>query len=141
MELANVAFVSGNVLVSYERMQHDVEAVARQLAASGIVTGQTVGIFINQSASHWCVILALLRLGAVSVSLTSRYQAELEVLPELSVIICSERDRPICRETIRMVKIKADWLSTEPDDNIPLPSPEEAERQAAPLRDGRTKPP
>jgi acyl-coenzyme A synthetase/AMP-(fatty) acid ligase len=121
------AFISGDVLVSYEQLHHDVEAVARQLAASGIVTGQTVGIFINQSASHWCVLLALLRLGAVSVSLTSRHQAEIEALPDLSVIVCSERDQPVCRETIRLIKIKADWLSTPSDGGVRLPPPEEAE--------------
>jgi acyl-coenzyme A synthetase/AMP-(fatty) acid ligase len=122
------ALKSGDLLISYRRLQHDVEAVARELAASGIVAGQTVGIFINQSASHWCVLLALLRLGAVSVSLTSRHQAEIQALPDLSVIVCSERDQPVCHETIRLIKIKADWLSTPSDGGVRLAPPEEAER-------------
>ncbi|WP_262273512.1 class I adenylate-forming enzyme family protein [Microvirga yunnanensis] len=121
------ALLSGDLLISYRRFQLDVEAVARALAASGIVAGQSVGIFINQSASHWCVLLALLRLGAVSVSLTSRHQAEIQALPDLSFIVCSERDQPDCHETIRLIKINANWLSTPSNRGVRLPPPEEAE--------------
>lgn len=126
---SKTALLSGDIVVTYERLQRDVETVAQHLAASGIVAGQTVGVYLGQSASHWCVLLALLRLGAVSVSLTNRFDAEIEALPNLSAVICSDDHRPIGRHTIPLMTIRAEWVRTRPDRPVSLPPPEDAEQR------------
>jgi acyl-coenzyme A synthetase/AMP-(fatty) acid ligase len=124
---SRTAFRSGDILISHERLHRDVETVARRLAASGICAGQNVGVHIGQSATHWCVLLALLRLGAVSVSLTSRFQGEIETLPNLTTIVCLEGNSQAYPPTFKRIEIKPDWLQSTSDSHVPLPPPEEAE--------------
>ena len=121
------ALRSGALVISYESFQRDVDAVARRLAAAGIAAGQAVGVSVGQSAAHWCVLLALMRLGAVSVSLTSRFQAEIDALPDLSAVICAGGDPSVGDRNIRIVAIEEDWLTAGSDHTVPLPTPEEAE--------------
>jgi fatty-acyl-CoA synthase len=122
------ALRSGDLILSYERLHRDVEAVARRLAATGVSAGQTVGVFVGQSAAHWCVLLALMRLGAVSVSLTSRFQAEIDALPDLSVVICGGGDPLVCDRAIQLIEIKEDWLTTGSDCPVSVLPPDETER-------------
>ena len=123
------ALRSGDLIISYESFQRDVEAVARRLAAAGVTVGQAVGVYVGQSAAHWCVLLALMRLGAVSVSLTSRFQAEIDALPDLSVVIFAGGDPPVGDRGIRIIAIEEDWLRAGSDCTVSLPTPEEAECQ------------
>jgi acyl-coenzyme A synthetase/AMP-(fatty) acid ligase len=123
-----IAVQSGDVLISYERLHRDVETVAQRLSASGVIAGQSVGVYILQSAAHWCVVLALMRLGAASVSLTSRFQAEIEALPDLATVICAEGNPPACHHAIQLIEIRADWLRTPSDRSVSLPPAEETER-------------
>jgi acyl-coenzyme A synthetase/AMP-(fatty) acid ligase len=123
-----VAFQSGDILVSYKQLHDDVETVAHHLAAAGVYPGQIVGVYVRESAAHWCVLLALMRLGAVSVSLTSRCQEEIEAVPHLSTVICAEGRPTACNQTVQLIEIKADWFKAASDHNRSLPLPEEAER-------------
>ncbi|WP_201839255.1 class I adenylate-forming enzyme family protein [Microvirga zambiensis] len=120
------ALRSGDLVISYQTLHRDVEAVAGRLAAAGVNPGQVVGVYVGQSAAHWCVLLALMRLGAVSVSLTSRFQAEIDAVPDLSAVIHAGGDPPASDRDIRMIAIGEDWL--ESTCSIPLPAPDEAER-------------
>jgi acyl-coenzyme A synthetase/AMP-(fatty) acid ligase len=123
------ALVSGDLVLSYDRLRRDIDAVAQRLAAAGVRAGQIAGVSVGQSAAHWCVLLALVRLGAIPVSLTSRFQAEIDALPDLSVVIYAGGHALACDQAIRQIEIKADWLTTEPDPNISLPPREEAEHR------------
>lgn len=122
------ALGSGDLILSYERLHRDVEAVAKRLAAAGVTAGQIVGVSVGQSAAHWCVLLALVRLGAISISLTSRFQAEIDALPDLSVVVCAAGHPLVCDRAVRLIEIEEDWLITGSDCNVSLPPPEEAKR-------------
>ena len=69
-----VAIHHGGHHLTYARAFHDVERIAAHLARHGVGPGQLVGADIHQPMSHWVVLLALMRLGAVSVSLTDGFE-------------------------------------------------------------------
>jgi acyl-coenzyme A synthetase/AMP-(fatty) acid ligase len=69
-----------------------------------------------------------MRLGAISVSLMSRFQKEIEDLPNLSFLVCPEGDLPACPRAVQLIEIRSDWLKAASNYNVSLPSVEEAER-------------
>ncbi|MDQ6438122.1 class I adenylate-forming enzyme family protein [Mesorhizobium sp. LHD-90] len=124
------AFQFGDQRVSYGRFGRDVAAVASRLIAGGVQAGETVGVFIGQPAEHWCVLLALMRVGAVSVSLTSRHEAEIDALPGLTTIVFGGETPPACPRSVRLLSIAADWLDPDANPGVSLPSASQADAAA-----------
>ena len=55
-----------------------------------------------------------MRVGAVSVSLTERYRAEIDELPELSAVLCAPGHRSLYSGTCRIIEVNRDWLEGAP---------------------------
>src|SRR5262245_64482590 len=83
-----IAFRDGGLDVPYGNFWRDIEVLAGRLAARGIRPGDLVGIRLAHQGVHCALILALMRIGAVSASLTSRHRDEIEALPGLSALLC-----------------------------------------------------
>jgi len=124
------AFQFDDQRIGYAQFSRDIAAVAGRIVAGGVRPGEIVGVFIGQPAEHWCVLLALLRVGAVSVSLTSRHEAEVDALPDLTTIIFSGDKPPACSRPVRFLPIAADWLEPKTTSRVPLPSVAEADASA-----------
>ncbi len=122
-----VAIHHGARHLTYARAFADVEAVAANLAAQGVRPGQIVAADIHQPMSHWVVLLALMRLGAVSVSLTDGFAREAAALPGLSAVVCGTDETRTYGEA-RRIPLQADWLRAPAGAAASLPDPAEAER-------------
>ena len=81
---------TGTLRLNYRKLRHDVELIAGRLHEIGVRPGEMVGVHVAQSLAHWVALLALMRLGAVSVSLTDGYKTEIQRLPELSRIVSTK---------------------------------------------------
>ena len=64
---AALALILPDRLVSYRELVSAVHVIARQLLASGVQPGQVVGVSMGQTALHLTALLAIARIGAVSV--------------------------------------------------------------------------
>lgn len=122
-----VAVHHGRHHLTYRRLFQDVERIAGHLWAHGLGPGQLVGLDIQRPLSHWVVLLALMRLGARSVSHTDRFEAELAALPDLVAVI-TDRDpaRPVPPQ-VRSLRIQPDWVKRDPAAHD-LPPPAKAAR-------------
>ena len=121
-----VAIHHGKHHLTYERLFRDVERIAGHLLAAGIGPGTLVGIDIQPPLSQWVVLLAVMRLGARSVTLTDRFEAEVAALPGLAAVITDrEPPRPLPR-AVRSLAVAAAWLRHAPPPGPPLPTPEAA---------------
>lgn len=110
----------------YRRLHRDVESIAGHLWREGVRPGQIVGTDSSNPAAHWITLAALMRLGAVTVSVSRRHAEETAALPELSMILTgSDRTRRY-RPAIRQVPIRSDWIKAPAPDPGALPSPHEA---------------
>ena len=121
-----VALHHGRHHLAYAQIFRDVENIAMHLVRSGIRPGQTVAIDIQPPISHWLVLLALMRIGAVTVSLTSRFGEEIATLPHISAVVTGASTKHSYDPGLTHVHIGADWLREPTDMNAGLPSPEEA---------------
>jgi acyl-coenzyme A synthetase/AMP-(fatty) acid ligase len=106
-----IAFTEGGLDVPYGKFAQDIAVLAGQLVAHGIGAGDLVGVHIPRQAAHCALILALMRLGAVSVSLTSRHRDEIETLPSLSALLCVPGKAPAYPRSLRLIEVDSDWLS------------------------------
>lgn len=71
-----VALIEGDMLLSYGALGAAVRNAAAWLRREGIAPKDFVGITMGQSAAHLIVVLALARLGAVSVPVHSSFPPE-----------------------------------------------------------------
>lgn len=110
----------------FEQMHRDVERIAGHLFALGVRPGQYVGTDSTNPVSHWLTLLALMRLGAITVSLSGRHEEEAAVLPELSMVLSDIKDTRSYAPGIRQIRIQPDWVKAEPPASDGLPSHEEA---------------
>ena len=124
-----VAIHHGMHHLTYDRVFLDVEVVAGRLLAQGVRPGQIVAADIRRPISHWVVLLALMRIGSVSVSLTDNFQRELAVLPGLAAVICESNESRIYG-TARRIAIQSDWLQGIAHASDALPSVSEANASA-----------
>src|SRR5262245_37296036 len=69
------ALISGKLKMSYARLDTAVQRGAAALAAEGLGPGDVVGVALGFSAAHLIALLALARLGAVSVQVPSKEDA------------------------------------------------------------------
>ncbi len=111
--------------LSYARTFRDVENIAAHLAHLGLGPGQLVANDIRQPISHWLILLALMRLGAVSVSLTDASDAEIAALPDLAALIVGAKDGRSRPTGVRCIPVDPAWLR-DPPDHATLPPPAEA---------------
>jgi len=75
-------------------------------------------------------VLALLRLGAVSVSLSSRAVAEAAALPQMASVVCARGDVPAGMDRLRAIEISSDAFAPAAATFPELPTVEEAEGTA-----------
>ena len=122
------AFYYGHLRVSFRRFRDDVETVAAHLYEAGIRPGDLVGLHIPRTGPHWVAVLALMRLGAVSASLTRRHEAELAALPDLSVLLHLAGEVPPGTVGRRIIAIDPAWLQEGNRPSATLPSLEEAQQ-------------
>jgi acyl-coenzyme A synthetase/AMP-(fatty) acid ligase len=122
-----VAIHHGGRHLTYARAFADVEAVAASLVRHGVRPGEIVAADIHQPMSHWVVLLALLRVGAVSVSLTDSFEGEAAALPGLSAVVCGASETRTYGAA-RRIHLQADWLRAPPGAEATLPAVAEAER-------------
>jgi long-chain acyl-CoA synthetase len=112
--------------LTYDQAHRDVERIAAHLVHLGIRPGQIVATDIQRPVGHWMVLVALLRVGAVSVSLTDRFSAETAALPEISTVISGPDEDRIYPAGVRRIHVGQDWLREDPPPGQPLPSAAEA---------------
>jgi acyl-coenzyme A synthetase/AMP-(fatty) acid ligase len=118
-----VAVEYKNLRLTYRRLRHDVELIASQLHEIGVRQGEVVGVHVTQSLAHWIALLALMRLGAVSVSLTNGHKAEIQRLPELSRIVATKSTQLEVPQSVAVIHMDKSWLT----DARPFPSLPDAE--------------
>lgn len=111
--------------LSYRRLHRDVECIAWHLWQEGVRPGQVIGTDTSNPAAHWITLVALMRLGAITVSISRRYETETAVLPELSMVLTGPDQNRNYRPAIRQVRIQPDWIKSPPPDPGVLPSPRE----------------
>jgi acyl-coenzyme A synthetase/AMP-(fatty) acid ligase len=125
----NPAFRYNQADVAYNVFRSNVHAVATKLFCAGVAPGDVVGVYIGQSPLHWCVLLALLRVGAISVSLSSRVGSEAEALPQMSAVVCARGRRPESTGSYRVIEVSSDWLRPADTEALGMPSTDEAEHR------------
>ena len=119
-----VAVHYGGHHLTYERLFHDIERIACHLLEAGVRPGALVGVEVQRPLSHWVVLLALMRLGARSVSLTDRFKAEFSALRDLSAIITNREAARAPLPYVRTIQVQPAWLQQEPAASVQsLPSP------------------
>lgn len=126
---ASAALQHGEVDLTYGRLADDVDRVAACLFEAGIAPGDIVATDIRKPVSHWVVLLALLRLGAVSVSLTSNAPREIASLPGSMKIVTGPNGAEHPPTGLKEIRISADWLNHPVPDGAQLPDPADAQRK------------
>jgi acyl-coenzyme A synthetase/AMP-(fatty) acid ligase len=126
-----VAVHHGKHHLTYDRLFHDVERIAGHLLGAGIRPGELVGLDVQRPLSHWVVLIALMRLGARSVSLTDHFEAESSALNCLGTVITDrEPSRPLPPH-VRSLAVQSEWLQQKAEPGRPLPSPRTAAETVA----------
>jgi acyl-CoA synthetase (AMP-forming)/AMP-acid ligase II len=123
---ASVAIHHRSHHLPYSQVHHDVERIAGHLLSHGVRPGQFVGTDSPNPVTHWLTLLALMRLGAITVSVSKRYEDETAVLPELSMVLSDVKETRTYGPGIRQVRIKRTWVTDAPPGAEALPSPEQA---------------
>lgn len=123
----------GEIRLSYAQLSADVKRIAAHLLREGLQPGDIVAVHVSKPLSHWVVTLALMRIGAVTVSLTSGYKAELAALASASAVICAPEDRAPddFPKTPRRIHIDPKWLGSDPADAPASPDVETAAQTIA----------
>ena len=114
--------------LSFARVFADVERIAGKLVELGIGPGDIVAVHVRKPVSHWMVTLGLMRVGAVSLSLTSNAGNELAALADVAAVICGPGEEGAFPETMRRFAVGRDWLDRPRPTPSALPRPEEANR-------------
>ena len=107
-----------------------METVAANLFALGIRPSDLVATDIRHPVSHWVILLALMRIGAVSASLTDRHQAEIEMLQGLAAVISGPEDAGEIPGGLRRIHVGKDWRHASPSMLAALPPVDKADKTA-----------
>ncbi len=113
-----VAVADGAREVSYAQFVADIEKVSRRLNTYGLAPGSRAILFFKSHYLHWLAIMALWRLGVVSVSLYNLAQPGLLQLLRAGVLI-TERGN-LKTEGGDVIAIDEDWLTGSVDALPPL---------------------
>ena len=120
------ALVHKGIALTYRRVRADVARIGARLRALGIGPGDIVAVHLRTPVTHWMVTLALMRIGAVSLTLTRNARAELDALAGLSAVICGAGEESAFPEALWRIAVGRDWLDGPvPADRV-LPAPEAA---------------
>ncbi|HUR90985.1 MAG TPA: class I adenylate-forming enzyme family protein [Ramlibacter sp.] len=112
-----LAVTAGNRNVNYRGFAEHIERVTRRLAAKSIEAGARVSVTVDDEYLHWLVVMALSRIGAVSVSVSRGVDAHGFVKAAFIVTDGARIKGP------KNVAIDAGWYTQAADD---LPAFEEA---------------
>lgn len=104
------AIHQGGHHLSYGQIFEDVERIAGLLIQAGVGAGEIVAVDIPRPVTHWLVQLALMRIGAVSLSLTDRREAEIATLPQIATVIGGPETTLPLRARLRLIRVDAKWL-------------------------------
>ncbi len=122
------ALVHNAITLPYARVFADVERIAGKLVDLGIGPGDIVAVHVRKPVTHWMVTLGLIRIGAVSLSLTSNARNELAALPGISAVVCGAGEEGAFPETLWRVAVTRDWLDRPVPAAGVLPRSEAANR-------------
>lgn len=124
------ALVHRGIVLSRARVAADAARIAARLGQRGIGPGDIVAVHLNTPVTHWMVTLGLLRLGAVSLSLTSNARNELAALPGIVAVVSAPGEEDRYPETLWRLAVSPDWLDGPTPPPETLPATEDADRRA-----------
>lgn len=84
---ARIAILFGEHRIDHGRFASDVAAMANWLRGQGVISGQSIGIFLKHPYWEWIANLAAMRLGVTVAVLTSKYAEEVAVAGGLNVCL------------------------------------------------------
>lgn len=122
------AMVHNGIALSCTRAFNDIERIAGQLVELGIRPGEIVAVFVRKPVTHWMVTLGLMRVGAVSLSLTANAHAELAALENVSALVCGPGEEDAFPEVARRFAVEPHWLQRAGPASGSLPPVEDANR-------------
>jgi acyl-CoA synthetase (AMP-forming)/AMP-acid ligase II len=70
------ALVEGDRVITYAELDRTLDGICHALAAAGVARGQLLGVGLGDTARHVMLLLALTRLGAVTLPVDCRWSAE-----------------------------------------------------------------
>ncbi len=114
-----IAVVDGAREISYAQFAADIEKVARRLNTYSMAPGSRAVLFFTSHYLHWLAVLALWRLGVISVSVYSLAQKDLFALLRANVLISEGGN--LRAEGGGMIAMSEQWLSASVDALPPLP--------------------
>ena len=121
-----IAISQGPTSLTYGQVYRDVERIAAHLAEDGVRPGQVIAVDLQRPISHWIVLLALMRIGTTTISLTNQHEVEAAAVPNLSAVVKSADDIRDYPDGVRQIELGRDWLQTDTQCEFELPSPQDA---------------
>jgi long-chain acyl-CoA synthetase len=70
------ALIEGDRVVTYAEFDRTMDGICHALAAAGVARGQLIGVGLGDTARHVMLLIALTRLGAVTLPIDCRWSAE-----------------------------------------------------------------
>ncbi|HEY8096410.1 MAG TPA: class I adenylate-forming enzyme family protein, partial [Methylobacter sp.] len=126
------AFVYKDQVVNYQQLYRRICQYAKALHTQGITSGDAVGISISQSPLHPVVMLALARLGAISVPINPIFPADIKsrIIEKYTLkVILTDLENPRV-EGASLIRLQGlslddnandlDFISYQPDADTPL---------------------
>lgn len=104
------ALVHNAIALSYTRVVEDVDRIAGKLVDLGVAPRDVVAVHVRKPVTHWMVTLGLMRIGAVSLSLTGNATAELAALADVSTVICGAGEEGAFADSLWRFAVTRDWL-------------------------------
>lgn len=123
-----VAVLFGAQQVTYGRLAAEIDRVAAGLARAGLAPGATLGIRIHHPYWHWVFLLAGMRLGARTLSLSATAAHEQETVGGIALLAHDSTNRELPAPGAARLMLTEPWLkgalAAEP---IGLPDPAAAD--------------
>lgn len=113
-----VAVVTGTREISYAQFDADIDDVTRRLHRQTLPPGGRVALFIASPYLHWLSIIALWRLGVISISAYNLAEPDLVKMLRANVLITDRRGLVADGGTV--IAIDDDWLAASPDTLPPV---------------------
>lgn len=93
----------GDQRIEYGRLAADVTHLAKWLASQGVSADRSVGIYLKHPYWSWVAHLAVMRLGPIVATLTSRYAEEIPAAGGSTVWLGESVDRPAGDGVVRTI--------------------------------------
>ena len=125
-----VAVVDGTLEVPFHDFSMAINDLARALAAEGIGPSMEVGIDVAKPYDHWLAILAVARLGGVSITVLDRGGMERAQQVDLDLILSTNPSSGLKTAAKKFIYADGAWIENvlREAENIALPDPELAAR-------------